>query len=521
MDVTIVHLSDTHLGDDYVVRSLLRRRLYWRTEDQELLHNLEKALRRVDPDYVVHTGDVVNKATEPNFTRASQTLRSLFSNAGIDVKKKVLAIPGNHDVKVLAEEHEYWGRLAGFNHFLKLLFEEGDYRSRKPNFVKVDPERKMWFFCLDSTLKDHYQLAEGEVGVGQWDWFRNKFEILMKVYPDHNQFVKIVALHHHPHPIQAGGQERFMQLLDSGRAINMFEAYGVNLVLHGHKHFPHVLAHHHGDGGELHYTVIGAGTATCPFREEQSGEGNSFHVIKLNANANHLSIQRWKANNDKEYVPYGELIEHPIFPTSRSGYRIAQSRAINQIRDTSGTCLTTHQRLGVLVDRKGYELKNIAFGMGGSAHDAEITDFDYDRESISTVECEVDLKAHKEGHFVLREPLKQGAHPIDLWFTYELKGGFCMRRSEYAKCYPGRNTGQESVDVKVVHPCDQLTLVVEFPRKYKARPRPVAIDQNGTEVSTKGPSCSFQADNLANRFSLVVRKPLLQHKYSIVWEVPD
>jgi hypothetical protein len=430
-------------------------------------------------------------------------------------------MPGNHDVKILAKEHEYWGRLASFHHFLRLFFDERDYRSREPNFVTVDAERKIWFFCLNSTLKDQYQLAEGEVGVSQWDWFKNKFETLMKVHPDHHQFVKIVALHHHPDPIEAAGHDRFMQLLDAGTARNMFEAYGVNLVLHGHKHFPHVLMHHYGDVSARHYTVIGAGTATCPFPEEQAGEGNSFNVLKLKAGANHLSIQRWKANNDKRYVPVPQPIVHPIFPASPSGYRIAQSLALNRISDESGTCVTTSQRLGIVVDRKDYELRSIAFSMGGSAQQAEVTDLDYDRDNIESVKYGNNGKAQKDGYFSLRQPLRQGSDPIDLWFTYELKAGFCMRRSQYHTYYPGRDTYKESVSLEVIHPCDQLTLDVEFPRKYKVQPSPLAIDQNGVEVSTKGPSFSFQPDTVANRFTLVVRGPLLQHRYSISWQVPD
>ncbi|HKW99814.1 MAG TPA: metallophosphoesterase [Bryobacteraceae bacterium] len=521
--VTIVHLSDSHLGNDYVARSLFRKRLFWRTEDGALLRSLENALREIHPDFVIHTGDIVNKASKSNFTRAAARLRSLFGNAGIDVKKSVLIIPGNHDVKILAKEHEYWGRLASFHYFLRLFFDETDYRSREPNFVTVDAERKIWFFCLNSTLKDQYQFAEGEIGVGQWEWFRNKFETLMKLHPDHHQYVKIVALHHHPHPIEAGGRDRFMQLLDAGTAISLFEAYGVNIVLHGHKHFPHVLLHHHGNTGERHYTVIGAGTATCPFVDEQSGEGNSFNVLKLKPGANHLSIQRWKANNDKKYVPvFPEPIVHPIFPASPSGYRIAQSRAINQILDDTGTCLTTSQRLGVAVDRKDYELRSIAFSMGGSSQFAEVADFDYDRENIESVKYDpANHKAKKDGYFLLRQPLKQGSEPIDLWFTYELKGGFCMRRSQYPNFYPGRDGYLESVSLAVIHPSDELMLVVEFPRKYKVQPRPLAVDQNGVEVSTKGASFSFQPDTVANRFSLVVRGPLLQHRYSISWQVPD
>jgi len=521
-EITLVHLSDTHLGHDYVVRSLFRKRLFWRTEDEKLLRNLEKALRQIQPDYIIHTGDVVNKATERNFTKAAKRLRAIFGNAGIDVKKRVLVIPGNHDVKLLAREEEFWGRLGGFNSFLRWFFDESDYRARKPNFVTVDVDRGIWFFCLDSTLKEQYQFAEGEVGSGQWDWFANKFDSLTKLHTDHERFIKIVAIHHHPHPIRAGGQERFMQLLDAGRAIELFENFGVNLVLHGHKHFPHVHLHHYGEGGSQHYTVLGAGTATCPFLEEQSGEGNSFNVLKLKPASNVLSIQRWKANNDKEYVPIlPQPILHPVFPPSRTGYRIAQSRAINQIRDASGTCLVTHQRLGLMVDRTDVELKNMAFGMTGTPVVSELTYFQYDEDNIHSVIYEVNEKVRKEGYFVLRRPLRQGSDPMDLWFTYELKGGFCMRRSEFHNFYPGDDSYEESVEVEVVHSCDQLTLVIEFPRGYQVAPRTRVVDQNSVEIPVEGRLFSFQPDKLANRFSLVVRKPKLQHKYSIRWQVPD
>ena len=86
-----------------------------------------------------------------------------------------------------------------------------------------------------------------------------------------------------------------MQLLDSGKAIEMFQSFGINIVLHGHKHYPHVMTIPYENEGEQHYTVVGAGTATCPFLEEQSGEGNSFNVLTIKPTSNLLSIQRWKA----------------------------------------------------------------------------------------------------------------------------------------------------------------------------------------------------------------------------------
>ena len=523
MDETkIVHLSDTHLGRDYVLRSIFRKRLYWRTEDEKLLASLQTAIRDLHPDYVIHTGDVVNKDTKHNFTHAAARLYQLFSNAGVDVKERVLIIPGNHDVRILAEEDENWGRLAGFARFLKLFFHESDFKSRRPNFVVKDFDRHIWFFCLDSTLKDRYGMAEGEVGGGQWTWFKNKMDTLIKLHPDHDRFTKIVALHHHPHPIRAGGQEQSMQLLDNGRAIEMFQAYGVHLVLHGHKHYPHITPQHYGQIGEKHYTVIGAGTASCPFLEEQSGEGNSFNFITIKPSSNLLSVQRYKANTDKEYMPvFDKPLLLPLFQASHSGYRISRSRAINLILDADGTCLVTHQRMGIVVDRRDFELRKIAFGMGADSPDAEITDFVYDKSAVSELEDEDHQKSRWNGYFTLRRPLSQGSDPLDLWFTYRLKGAFCMKRTDYARFYPRQTDGEESVDVTVVHPCDELEIVVQFLPGYAVEPIPRAIDHNGQKQSTDGPLFRISLDELANRYTLQVKRPVLQHRYSIVWQVPN
>src|ERR1700678_3113628 len=233
MPITLIHLSDLHLGSDFLLRSLWRRRKWWNTEDRDLLHNLEHSIRETGPDYVVITGDIVNKCTRRNFERTAYALRKLLSNAGVDIKKQVLVIPGNHDVKVLPAEDENFGRLSEFLKFLKDLFAEKDRLTRKAKFVRLDIERQLCFFCLDTTFKDKQPVAEGQVGAGQIAWLLDKYNGLRTSVPDFDRFIKVVALHHHPHPVNAGGQERFMQLLDNAEVISTFQRLGVNLVLHG------------------------------------------------------------------------------------------------------------------------------------------------------------------------------------------------------------------------------------------------------------------------------------------------
>lgn len=515
---TIVHLSDVHLGNDFFWRSTYRRRWYRNTEDPQLLKGLENALRKIKPVYVVLSGDVVNKCRKANFRHAAERLRKLFTDAGINVKEQVMVIPGNHDVRLFPKSDEVFQRLKEFHYFLQDFFSEDSVRARKSHFRIVDPDRKLVFYCLDSTLKRRKGLAEGEVGIAQRDWLTEEHEELKKLRPDFDTFVKIGVVHHHPHAIEAGGQEQFMQLLDARRLISVFEKLEVNVVLHGHKHFPHSLKHYYDQG--RHYTVIGAGTATCPFVEEQSGEGNSFNVLTISPAANLLEVQRWKANNDKEYVPhFPEPQQFPIFKPSDNGYKMEEFRAVTRVVDMAGTFAVTHKRLRLVVDGHGRELRNIAFGMSSSTPDGEILDFEYDHATIADVKFENKLKTVYEGQLVLHQVLRQRADPIDLWFTCTVRGSLCMQRAKYAEYYPGKNDLTESVDVLVVHPCDLLTLVVEFPRNYLVEPRPVMQDQNGMEFDLKNYPHKFRRDATDNSYTLTVHKPKLHHAYRIVWEV--
>lgn len=517
--ITIAHVSDVHLGNDFFWRSAYRRRWYRNTEDEALLKGLENALRKVNPAYVVLSGDLVNKCRKANFRHAAERLRTLLTNAGIDIRSRVLVIPGNHDVRLFPKDDEVFKRLKEFYYFLQDFFAEENLRARKANFVLVDVERKLAFYCLDSTLKKKKGLAEGEVGIAQRDWLQDKHDELKKLRPDFDTFVKIAAVHHHPHPIEAGGQEQFMQLLDAGRVINVFQNLEVNIVLHGHKHFPHSLKHYYDDG--RHYTVLGAGTATCPFVEEQNGEGNSFNVLKLYPTANLLEVQRWKANNDKEYVPhFPDPLRFPLFKPSDNGYKMEEFRAITRVQDLAGTCTVTHKRLRLVVDRRDFELRNIAFGMSSSTPSGEIFDFAYDQVEISQVNFETQDKDRYAGHLVLHHALRQGSDPVDLWFTYSMRGSLCMQRAEYAKYYPGKTDFIESVDIQVIHPCDLLTLVVEFPKNYRVDPRPRIEDQNAMADDLKASPPSFQRDSLDNTYTLIAHKPKLRHVYRIVWEVP-
>jgi 3',5'-cyclic AMP phosphodiesterase CpdA len=531
-ETKIVHLSDLHLGNDFVLRSTLGLRRFWRTEDPKLIDALTDALRELQPHYVVVSGDIVNKSTKRTFRHAASTLQRIFQRAGIDVSRTVLVVPGNHDVPIRRRQHEYFGRLERFVTFLRDLFEESNLLTRKAQFVRVDVQRRLCFVGLDSTLKVgaastqrwlfQWQVAEGELGKGQRDWLAQKVAKVAQLHPGFDRFVKIVIIHHHPEGIEGTApSERFMQLLDAVDAKAVFKNIGVNVILHGHKHVPHQRRVTFDE--KSHCTVVGAGTALCAIRGEDAGEGNSFNLVRILPASNIIEVQRYKANQERQFVKSDNATKQPIFPGSASGYRIRTMEAHTKILDMNGTCVDSTRRLGVFVDGPRDALPKTAFKWASGSAVSEIVGFDFDKESIGSIEYhdghDENDKRVRQGAFILKKPLEWGGKAVDLWWTLEAKNAFCMSRSDIPTYYPGQNQQQEGIGADMVHPADVLHLTVEFPQKFWPKVVAKCVDPDHIEIELPA-DVLLQSDRLAGRHTLVVRNPLFRHEYGLWWDIP-
>src|SRR5439155_154019 len=91
-----------------------------------------------------------------------------------------------------------------------------------------DGDTMIQVVAIDSSKPD---LAEGEVGRERYNWIRQQFA----EPADLNVFV----LHHHLVPVPGTGRER-NTVWDAGDVLALLIDAGVDLVLSGHKHVPHV-----------------------------------------------------------------------------------------------------------------------------------------------------------------------------------------------------------------------------------------------------------------------------------------
>jgi 3',5'-cyclic AMP phosphodiesterase CpdA len=261
----ILHLSDLHFGTKEAGR---RRR--W------LKESLTKELKSADR--VVVTGDLFDKPEE--------ALRESFDEFQTDLEnithKDLIVIPGNHDVRRKGNALGPFGRNSG-------------YVSDLPwDQITVDDDLQTIFLPFNSGETGNW--AKGFVGERQRldRSFRLSREVRRR--PELKKFLRIALVHHHPYPYGSeptalyerliarlfGGDEKFVAFKGAQAFMKWCAAQKVTLVLHGHKHVPHIKTVNL--AGET-ITVVGCGSTTGV-----DGRPMCYDVIKIDPSTNRSNV---------------------------------------------------------------------------------------------------------------------------------------------------------------------------------------------------------------------------------------
>jgi 3',5'-cyclic AMP phosphodiesterase CpdA len=246
----LAHLSDLHFGrvDQTIVRALVAK------------------LHEVNPDIVVVSGDLTQRARESEFREAQAFLAALA--------RPQIIVPGNHDLplyNVLAR----W--LTPFERYRRYICDD------------LEP------FYIDA------EIAIAGINSARANTFKNGRispeqirRIRLKIDAYGAAMTQIVVIHHPFHAQEVG--DRSSLIRRASMAMEAFARIKVDLILSGHLHRSTVA-----DGAERYggcgrpVLLVQAGTAISTRRR---GELNAFNLIHIDFAQ--ISVQRLEWNEKSE-----------------------------------------------------------------------------------------------------------------------------------------------------------------------------------------------------------------------------
>lgn len=230
---TLVHLSDLHFGK----------------VDQTLLAPLRELVHRIDPDVVVVSGDLTQRARSEQFEQARAWLDTLPGPQ--------IIVPGNHDISLYNV----------FRRFLQPLTRYKRYITDDLDPMYVDEE----IAVLGVNTARSLTFKDGRVNKEQIAGIKAQLADLAP------HIVRIIVTHH---PFDLPHTEDDDDLVDRApMAMKAFSQCGVDVLLSGHMHTSHSAST--ADRyriSEYAALVVQAGTATST---RGRGEVNSFNVVRV------------------------------------------------------------------------------------------------------------------------------------------------------------------------------------------------------------------------------------------------
>jgi 3',5'-cyclic AMP phosphodiesterase CpdA len=275
---SIAHISDLHFG---------------RT-DADVLEGLKHAVISANPDLVVVSGDITQRARTRQFKAAREFLQQL--------PQPQIVVPGNHDVPLYNVLKRWLMPLTGYRRYI----------SRDLSPFWADGE----IAVLGINTARALTLKNGRIDRAQIANACNAFAPLPK------RAVRIVVTHH-PFAVPERSSHRAIV----GRARHAMQAFGdckVDIVLSGHLHMSRAITSETLYAGSHAALLVQAGTASSSRRRH---EANAYNLLRVDEGA--VTIERWSWANGV-FVP----IAQERFCRSETGWRKIEAAESDQREPT-------------------------------------------------------------------------------------------------------------------------------------------------------------------------------------------
>lgn len=234
--MVLVHLSDLHFG---------------RLASKAIVEDLLREVRRQEPDLVVVSGDLTQRARPRQFRAAQAFLEALPA--------PVLVVPGNHDV------YPWWRPLS------RLMRPLARYRRYISSALRPS-------FVCDEVAVLGLNTAHGTTVKGGRFTAEDLRYLQMFFATAPPTAVRILVIHHHLVQLQAVGSHDVAR--GARQALEAAARAGVAFVLCGHLHMAHVEPVVVQPNGHA-LVIISAGTATSSRGRGLYRDKNFYNLMRI------------------------------------------------------------------------------------------------------------------------------------------------------------------------------------------------------------------------------------------------
>ncbi len=257
----ILHLSDPHFG----------------TEQVHVAQALMRLAERTQPDLVVLSGDITQRARSAQFRAARAFMKQLPTPQ--------LVLPGNHDIPLF----NLWARLMNPYGAHRAAF--GD--TLEPAFNLPD------LLVLGVNTTRAHRHKNGEISAAQVARVAGQ---LSRATP---QQLRVVVVHQ-PIDVQRP-QDVHDRVIGHAAAQDAWAAAGADIVLGGHIHLPYVMPL---PGLQRPMWAVQAGTAVSS--RVRPGAPNSVNLVRWQAASGYCAVEQWDhAATENAFVQVRVTRLHP------------------------------------------------------------------------------------------------------------------------------------------------------------------------------------------------------------------
>lgn len=528
----IAHISDLH----FTVRTNPSEESVWKALSDDL------QTKRVD--FLAVTGDLIDSSFRDNvmiggveeaFGKVYDYLKHLCGLLEIPIDTGLGVVPGNHDFRtkgVISTQSRFETIRRLKQRFVSPQFELFYNKFKTQYQPKLLPSLNCSVFTFDSNTTDYgLNFASGRITNEDINEF---VSLNRRMEAEHREewrsCHKIALVHHHPMPIAATEleagfieQEDFHLLKNAGLFMTEMVRHKVDLILHGHKHYPALSKATFPQMNEDDHTisVIAAGSV-C-----HGSPHVSYNLITVHDNGE-VNLER----RVRDAASYGRT----SWSKTLQSYEETRRARFERLARIQGASLKTEKYKRVAVIQAGsgdvtnYEEYEDVTAFSPNGEEVESIKRQYSSQSGSsrTPQLSADFRIRWEwedeaagiGRINFNPPI--GNYPVSFAVTNETHNAIFFNKKD--RLDVTGNDSEESIKARVREAHALFVLKVVYPETFvPLRLVLEALNERDQRDYVEERYAAARVTRFENDNSVVLtlEKPLPGYAYRLVWELPQ